>query len=217
MIFTLIAIAILMTNCGRNLLKYSIYDEEVSDLPIKTQIKLKILIAEKDSITEQKLEDLLTYLYNLQMNRTDLEYHNHPNAVLIWAYTTQEKANAGDLWIAMISKMYYDTKPDFKINKIQFNALSIVAQDKWGLTQEKREEIWEKLIYTWHKARKEANKKYPLEKPGITLYEINKNDDLVQDLKEKYKIDLAKEYKIDRAILDSITFEGLESGWVFPE
>lgn len=44
-----------------------------------------------------------------------------------------------------------------------------------------------------------------------------KNVDLMRELKEKYENELAKEYKVDKAIIDSVGLEGLKKGWAFPK
>jgi hypothetical protein len=219
---TLTALILLLTNCGgdeppKDLLKHTVHKEYVSDTPLKTQVSIDIIIGDKDNATEQKLQKLLTYLYDQQINRTGFKHHDHPNTVLIYAYASKELADGGmGQWVAMISKMYDDTKPDFDLNETQFKALTAVEQDKWGLTQQQRQEIWDKIIYAERDAQTEADKKYPLDKPGITKEDMSNNVDLMTELKEKNEQDLAKEYEVDRAIVDSIGLEGVTNGWPFP-
>jgi len=120
-------------------------------------------------------------------------------------------------WIGMISKGYDDTNPKIEISAVQLNALKEVAEDRWGLTQKQRLEIWNKIIQLEDRAQMEADKKIPLDKPGITLDDMNKNVDLMRQLKAKYEKELAKEYGINKSIIDSVGLEGLKKGWAMPK
>jgi len=224
--FTILSITILtilLSNCGNNseppkdMLKYSVIEEEISDTPLKTQVSIKILLEDIENVTEKKLETLLNYLYDQQIIRTGFKYHDYPNTILIYAYATKEKANEGMSWVAMISKMYDDTKPDIDISEIQFNSLTAIEQEKWGLTHELRVEIWDKIIIAERDAQEEADKKYPLNKPDITQEDIIKNGELMDKINVEYENDIAKEYEIEQSIIDSIGLEGIMGGWSFPK
>lgn len=224
-ILALAVLTFLLTNCGndkpeppKDLLKYSVIKEDISDTPLKTQISINILLEDLNNVTEKKLEILLNYLFDQQISRTGFKHHDNPNTVLIYAYASKEKANASmGQWVAMISKMYNDTKPDFDISETQFKSLTATEQDKWGLTQKQRQEIWDKIIYAERNAQKEADKKHPLDKPGITKTDMENNGKVMETLKEKNENDIAKEYGLDRTIIDSIGLEGVMSGWSFPK
>lgn len=109
-------------------LDYTILKDDIYDIPIKTQVELHILI--KDTgITEQKIRDLLTSLYNRTKNRTGFKYHTNPTNIFIYAFTTIENANSGTQWIGMISKSYSDTQPSIFINDNQINSLNVKPTD----------------------------------------------------------------------------------------
>jgi len=223
-ILSLTILTLLLTNCGSNseppkdLLKYSVIEEDISDTPLKTQVSMNILLEDIENVTEEKLEILLNYLYNQQISRKGFKHHDHPNTILIYAYVTKEKSDAGmGQWVAMISKMYDDTKPDFDISETQFNSLTATEQEKWGLTQKQRQKIWDKIIYAERNAQKEADKKHPLDKPGITQDDMIKNGKVMEKFKIKYEDDIAKEYKIEQSIIDSVGLEGVIGGWSFPK
>lgn len=223
-ILLLTILILILSNCKNNseppkdLLKYTIVSENISDTPLKTQVSINILLTDIKNINEKKLETLLTYLYNQQINRTGFKYHKHLNTVLVYAFSTKEKANAGKgQWVAMISKMYDDTNPKFEISETQFKALTVKEQDKWGLTQKKRQEIWDKIIYAERNAQKEADKKHPLDKPGITQEDMKKNIKLMEKIKVENQNGIAQEYQIEISIIDSIGFEGVMNGWSFPK
>lgn len=200
-----------------NLLKYEVLKDEIYDAPVKTQVHLDILIHEK-SISENKILDLLTFLYDETISRSGFKYHTNPTNIFIYAYSSKEKAESGmGQWVGMISKSYDDTSPTINISETQLNSLSLKPTNKFGLTENERIEIWNKSIKIENKAHKEADKKYPLDKTGITMNEIKKNNALWENLKEKYEKELANEYGIGKEIIDSISVEGLTKGWAFPQ
>ena len=199
------------------LLKYSILKDEVYDAPIKTQVQLDILI-EDTQINEQKIRDLLNYLYNKAIMRTGFKYHNNPTNVYIYVYTSKEKATSGmGQWIGMISKSYDDIIPNILISETQLKSLSLKPVEKFGISESRRLEIWEKSFLIEDVAQKEADAKYPLDKVGITMDDMKKNSALFNKLKKGYKKELALKYRIEITIIDSIVVEGFTKGWAIPK
>jgi hypothetical protein len=218
----IITIGIALTNCSnstqtKSILKHTILKNEVNDIPIKTQVQLDVLITDT-AITKQKVSDLLTFLYDKTAKRTGFKYHTNPTNIYIYAYTSKEKAESGMAqWIGMISKSYDDVQPKIDISDTQLNSLTLKPVEKFGLSEDIRLEIWNKSIKVEDRAQKEADMKYPLDKAGITQDDIKKNGALNDKLKAKYEKELAAEYGISVAIIDSIGLEGMTKGWPFPK
>jgi len=218
----IIAIGMVLTNCSNStqtkyILKHTILKNEVNDSPIKTQVEIDVLITDT-AITKQKVSDLLTFLYSKTAKRTGFKYHTNPTNIYIYAYTSKEKAESGMAqWIGMISKSYDDVQPQIDISETQLKSLTLKSVEKFGLPQKIRLEIWKKSIKIEDRAQKEADKKYPLDKAGITKNDIKKNVALNDKLKAKYEKELAAEYGISVAIIDSIGLEGMTKGWPFPK
>lgn len=221
-IILIIAIGLVLTNCStptqsKYILKHTILKNEVHDVPIKTQVKLDILISDT-AITKEKVSDLLTFLYDKTSKRTGFKHHKNPTNIYIYAYTTKDKAESGMAqWIGMISKSYNDTRPKIDISEIQLNSLTLKSKVKFGLAENERLKIWNKIINLEDKAQKEADLKYPLDKTGITQADIKNNGALNNKLTDKYEKELAVEYGILVPIIDSIGVEGLTKGWPFPK
>ena len=222
-IILILIIGFIISNCSNNqtktteLLKHSILKDDVYDAPIKTQVQLDVLI-EDIAITETKVRDLLNHLYNKAIKRTGFKHHNNPTNVYIYVYTSKEKAESGmGQWIGMVSKSYDDTQPDINISETQLKSLSLKSEKRFGISENKRLEIWNKSILIEDRAQKEADAKYPLDKAGITMEDIKNNGALNNKLKEKYEKELSLEYGIESAIIDSIVVEGLTKGWPFPK
>lgn len=221
-IILILVIGLILTNCSNLtktevLLNHTILKNEVHDMPIKTQVQLDVLISDT-AITEQKVRDLLTSLYDKTIKRTGFKYHANPTNIYIFAYTSKEKAESSMAqWIGMISKNFDDIHPKIDISDTQLQSLILKPVEKFGLTENIRLEIWNKSIKIEDKAQKEADMKYPLNKVVITAEIIKKNGALNDKLKEKYEKELSIEYSIDIAIIDSIGLEGLTKGWPFPK
>jgi len=220
----LIMMSFIFTNCGSNtsektvqIIEHLVHNEDIYDAPIKTQVTLDVIIGKKE-ITEQNIKDLLTSLYEKTKKRTGFKHHENPTNIYIYAYTTKEKAESGmGQWVGMISKSYSEINPKISISERQINSLNEVDEERWGLSQKQRLEIWNKIIHLEDKSQKEADAKYPLGKAGITMTNIDKNTELMRKLKKKYEIELAKEYGIENSIIDSVGIEGIKKDWAFPK
>lgn len=224
--FIFAILSLILTNCRNNstnrkettqLLKYSILNEDIYDIPLKTQISLNVLI-EDSTINKENIKDLLKHLYDKTISRSGFKYHNNPTNIFIYAFTTTDKAKSGmGQWVGMISKGHSENLPSINISDLQLNAINEIEVNKWHLTYIQRQEIWSKIIHLEDKSQIEADKKYPLDQAGITFKDIKKNSELMKSLKEKYEKELAKEYHIEKVIVDSVGLEGIVNGWAFPK
>ena len=143
--------------------RYSVLNEDVYDAPIKTQIILNILVSGK--ISEPGLIALLNQLYFSIKARKEFKYHDSPTHIYIYAFTSKERAESGmGQWIAMLEKNdYIDVEPTIHINERQITQLDAKPEWRFGLSEEKRKEIWKELILAEDRARKEAEEQYPLD------------------------------------------------------
>lgn len=198
------------------LIKFRVHNEEIQDAPIKTQVSLDLVI-EETGIKEQEVRDLLIFQYTKNIKRTGFKHSVNPTSVYIYAYASQEKAEAGKgQWIGMVSTSISNSGPRVTISEKQLKAISEAKQERWGLSYDQRQEIWNKLIKTEDKAQMEADEKFPLDNPAITVEEMSNNVDLNKKLIKDYKKALASEQNIDIGIIDSINKEGRRNGWVIP-
>jgi len=140
---------------------YSVLDEDIYDTALKTQVVLNILVS--GEISEPGLRALLDMLYSSIRARGGFKYYNPPTNVYIYAFTSKERAESGWLWIAMLHKSYSDVKPTININERQIAQLDAKPDERFGLSEEKRKEIWKELVLVERRARKEAEERYPLD------------------------------------------------------
>jgi len=186
--------------------QYKLINETVSDTQIKTQVEQNILVS--GEITEDSLRSLLQLRYSELAKRTGFKNHESPTNIYIYVYDTEEKANAGQgLWLAMLQKSFNDTKPSLTIRAEQISRLGETPQEKFGLTEGERKEIFKEIARVETKATDDAIKRFP--------NDFNKQFKLESNLQEKYKDELAAKYSLTRDQLKAISIEGLTNRWVF--
>ncbi len=205
------------TNNGEiNLVDYTILKETIYDKPIKTQVQLDVLLTSKN-INEYEVRTLLNYLYEKTKYRKGFEYHNNPTNIYIYVYDSKEKAKAEmGQWIGMVAKGYDEEFPEIRISEKQLKSLTILPEEKFGLSNKQRIDIWNELIKAEDRAEIEAEKRYPLDSADLTREDMKNNSKYFNSLLKQYEIEIAKEYNVELAITDSISIEGLKKGWAFP-
>jgi len=200
---------------------YQILDEETSDVPIKTQVVVKLLVS--GEITQEGLKKLLGDFYREIIARRGFKYHESPTNVYVFAYTSKERAESGYLWIAMLDKSYNDSGPKISINERQLVLLGQEPEDRFGLTEEQRVAIFREMALAEDRALAEAMAKYPDLIPGTLGYsqeafrqQLDRQTEEMDRLNEKYKEELVTKHGLTREQLDMIATEGLGKDWPFP-
>lgn len=219
----LLIIGFLFANCvlGKaqtgEILKHTIHEEELYDAPIKTQVMQHVIITESQ-INEQRVNALLNMLYNKAIKRTGFRFHFNPTSVYIYVYTSQEKAASGaGQWIGMISKSHVDTGPHITISDTQMKSLSEIKEEKWGIPYLTRQKIWIDLILSEDRAVNEADQKYSHIRRRLTQQEIREIIEYSDQLRDTYFKEVAAKYGTKMEIMDSVSVEGRDNGWPFPE
>jgi len=202
--------------------EYSILNEDINDTPLKTQITLNILVS--GEISKTNLTNLLNELYSKTQDRTGFKYHNRPTHIGIYAYTSKEYAQAGlGQWIAMLLKIGENVKPEITINERQISQLGAKPEAKFGLSEDKRRQIWDELIKAERRADSETEQRYPLPDPLEPNYsasyagkQVEKQGKLRSFLREKYESEIAKKYGLTSKQLNKIVEEAIAKDWPFP-
>ncbi|GAF81256.1 unnamed protein product, partial [marine sediment metagenome] len=144
------------------MLKHVVLNEEVYDIPLKTQVVLNILVS--GEISESGLRNLLQKLYSSTKARSGFKYHNSPTNIYIYAFTSKERFESGTgQWIAVLQQSPVDLGPRISINKRQIAQLGAKSEEKFGLSEEKRKEIWKELVLIEDRSWKESEEKFPIE------------------------------------------------------
>ncbi len=202
---------------------YSVLDEDVYDAPVKTQVALNILVS--GEISEPGLNTLLNQLYSSISVRGGFKYHDSPTNIYIYAYTSKERAESGmGQWIAMLQKSYDDVEPTISINELQITQLDAKPEQKFGLSETERQQIWNEIVESERKASQEAQREFPDLDPldpdysqSAFMEQLDKQIELQRTLDEKYKNVLAEKYGLTRDQLVAIVVEGFDKDWPFPK
>ena len=126
-------------------LTYTVVDEVFSDKPFRTLIKKYIVVSgiPTEAELESKLND--TYQAILADAKGGHYYHEVPD-VFIYIYGTEEQAQAGNLWIGMLAKTALDKTLDVRINESRLAALSQAPEERFGLSEQRRKQLFRAIV-----------------------------------------------------------------------
>jgi len=164
---------------------YSVLNENVYDIPLKTQVELNILVS--GEISETGLRALLNQLYSSTKARKGFKYHDSPTNIYIYAFTSKERYESGmGQWIAMLQKSYGDVSSKISVNERQIAQLGAEPEEKFGLSETTRRQIWSEIVKAEDRATKEAEERYPLDPTQSLrvgqLFELSKETPLMPEL-----------------------------------
>src|SRR5690606_28748557 len=112
------------------------------------------------------------------------------------------------LWMAMLAKGPSDRgEPSVQIDEDRLAALSAVPEDRFGLPEATRQEVFRQSAAAEDRATREAMARVPDS-------EIVKQIALEDELREKYKAELIAKYSLSGDQLLQIQLEGVTKGWV---
>ena len=185
---------------------YTVVDEKIYDIPIKTQIEQHIVVSGVPTIAELKAEILKRY--RAATTRHGFRYHNPATNIFIYVYGTEQQARAGQgLWIGMIAKGFSDKgEPPVIINEARLTALSQQPKDRFGLSEQRRKQVYRESALAEDRATRDAMAQVPDS-------QIMKQIDLERKLTEEYKAKIAQQYGLTNEQLLEIAVEGLKKGW----
>lgn len=141
---------------------YRVLDQQVYDVLAKTQVTLDVLVW--GEISERGLRALLNQLYSSVKSMRGFKYHDSPTTILIRLYTSEESAKSSmGLSIASLLESPIYTPPSIEIHNDQIAQLSAQPEERFGLSEKKRQEIWKELLLAEDRVWKEIEEQYPLD------------------------------------------------------
>ena len=197
-------------------LDFEVLDVEIQDTPMKAGVSAKVLIiAAPNDINKDSLKELLWYIHDNTMKREGWKYEKATTISTTWAYLTREHVPNAQ-WVAMISQGPGDMEARISYNEGQLKNLTKPPETKGGLSEQKRQEIFQASYAASRNARLDAEKKYPSSSMN-NMKTIEKFVALQEKLKKRYKGKVAKKYKLTRKQLEDIVDEGLMKSWPEPQ
>lgn len=171
-------------------------------------------------VTKESLTNLLHNLYSQAQSRKFKE-HAGATVIDIKAYMTRQHFESGmGQWIGWMSKSGGQSQPSLSLDDRQINQLGMKAEEKFGLPEDKRKEIWQEAVRAEDRANKEAEQMYPEPSPqnrDAFMAAFEKREQLSKQLLNEYRDELAKNYNITSKQLTEITREGSQKSWPFPK
>ena len=188
---------------------YRIVEEKIADIPLKTQIEQHIVVSGVP--TKAELEAEVLKRYRAAAARRGFRYHNPATNIYIYVYGTEEQARAGQgLWIGMIAKGFSDKgEPSVIVSAERLTALSQAPEERFGLSEERRKQVFREIAAAEDRAMREAMARVPDS-------QINEQINLEREHEDKYKAMIAQQYGLTDEQLLKITVEGVKKGWVMP-
>ena len=118
-IYVLILLVASICSCNTNtkstLPSYSVIEDKVYDIPIKSQVSLRVYLTDS-AATKQQVTALIESLSDTQLTRS-MKYHSIPTHVFIYVYKSQsDYDNNSGSWVAMYEKAGTDEPGDYHYN-----------------------------------------------------------------------------------------------------
>lgn len=109
----------------------------------------------------------------------------------------------------------YKTSIEIKENLEEYLRSRSKAEEKFGLTEGERRNIYKEIAEAEAKAMAEADKLYPIDAtdPNYKQENVMKNIDKADELEKKYTAEVIKKYGITDDIATKITVEALTENW----
>jgi len=143
------------------IMEITLLNEDFSESPAKTQIVRNLIVS--GSLSEINLRDLMNDQFQELLNWDNIQYHDEPTHIFIYAYVTIEHAEAGmGQWIAMLSKIGAGQEPSIQVNERQLAYINTEPEERFGLIEEERRKIYQELFVAERKASREAEEEYPI-------------------------------------------------------
>ncbi len=168
-----------------------------------------------------------------------LRVQDKPDAISIFLHETKEHYEGASIPFARVDwwPKGHDLSPENKTNIKNKNTYlteyDISLPNKIDdskvvkrLTEKKRREIYTALVKSQDKANAEAEAKFPTDPSKIPFSQLKtydfktafeKNSEMSEGLKKKYRNRLRKKYKIAEEELGKIDTEGFEENWPLPK
>jgi len=141
---------------------YKILDKDIYDSPVKTQVVLRVLVS--GHVTSEGLKRLLSNLYTSVKKWKGFKYHSSPTHVFIYLYTSEEKAKSRmEKWVAMLASTGVNENPEISIDDAQIKNMYEEPVERFGLSEDKRKEIWREIVLLEDRSNSEAEQIVTLE------------------------------------------------------
>ncbi len=198
----------------KNTLSFRVGKEKLYDTMSKTQVLMCVEItADKSEINGEKLEATLRSICKTQAARTGFTHHKTPTHIFLYAFATREGAEwGGGTWLAMLTKRR-DEPISVTINDHKLKRIMVPPEERFGLSEGMRREIYAEITIARYLARREGEKEYPSAEDSASF--LVQEARIEQIFNENLK-PLAKKHNLTIEQLNKIYSEGAIAQWPSP-
>jgi len=133
---------------------------------MKAQVKIDAIVS--GEINKRSLEKQLQDLYTSESKSSEFKFHQFPTHIFIFFYTEENYILAGmGQWIATLRQIGAGTDPVIDFNERQLEHFQSLTEEKFGLIESQRKEVFNRIVLAERKASEEADGYYPLD-PSIS-------------------------------------------------
>ncbi len=203
-------------------IRYTLLDQEHRDKRVLGFWFEASVLVEGD-ITELALEQLLGNLYDLATELPGNNFHPHPTGVSLYAFASRERWESDWRWIAMLHASP-GSAAKVTINEAQLEHLYDEPVERFGLSEDRRKQVFRDVVAAQDRADCEAEQSHPsveLGEPGWeseTMREKPLDDrrDFRDELLREFYGDIRRHYDLTEVQLEATSDEGTEKDWPFP-
>ncbi len=175
-------------------LRFYVLDEFRQVVEGQEQFSTRVIVSGKFS--GPTLRGTLQRVYRALNERSEFQGTERPDRVVVWAYVSKAHAHSGELWLARLQRTGTEAL-QIDLNENQLQELMAPQEDRFGLSEKKRREVWIEWQRIRQEARRSAQKKYPSDpsqfrQPGQIFLLARRNSML---LAEDYSKDPIAEMK----------------------
>ncbi|TET37514.1 MAG: hypothetical protein E3J72_05615 [Planctomycetota bacterium] len=200
--------------------KFKILDEDKLDGG-KTQLVFRVLAT--GEISNQSLTNLLYAIYKSARARRDFtHWDGKATHIFIFIYLSKEDYERSKLnSVAKLDWIHPAKEPTIFLNLVNVSQSDEKPKIRFGLSEEKRREVYKEYVRAEYRAEAEAERKYPIPTDPNVRGEnrrryMRRQVDEADRLKRKYNKLIAKKYNITMEQLEKIEEEGFKKDWPFP-
>jgi len=208
----------------KNLSEYT--SQELAVLPINKKMSYRIVVPLeiKENQVKPTIEKIISDITSK---------NNNIDEIILWLYSDKKLINgaydvATAIWAPngqlgnITSKIAknnirdsYKISIQVKENLEEYLIQRNKSEDKFGLTEDQRRQIFKDIVAAENQAMLEADKIFPIDisDPNYKQDNLMKNIDKNNELMEKYKAQVRAKYEITEEIENEIVVEAFEEGW----
>lgn len=193
------------TSASPNLPAYHSLPDETFDVPLATRVIRRVVLDEP--ATRNQIEAVVRAEFADARLRVGFKHHHNPTAVGVYVFSTETQARADEgLWLAMLYTSDTSTSdPAVDVNDVRLATAWAIPEERFGLSEEKRMEIYRAIVGADDRAASEARRLHGSD-PASEV-------ESARELREAYRGEVAREYGLSIEHLYEIIAESLEKGW----